>query len=113
MRLIAPVEGIGFLTRPGLATLIFFTGRFTHLFKMKKVPLWRGEGITFFIHFKTCVMRTYLVKEEDQLKLIQVTPELEEAFNAAYAGEILFAGDSIQDVLTQFGETLVIIEPPH
>ena len=58
-------------------------------------------------------MRTYLVKEEDQLELIQVTPELENAFNATDAGKILFTGDSIQDVLTQFGESLVIIEPPR
>ena len=57
-------------------------------------------------------MRTYLVKDDDQLKLIQVTPELEEAFQAHYASNILFAGDSIQEVLIQFGQSSVIIEPP-
>lgn len=70
-------------------------------------------GITFFSHFKTGVMRTYIVKENDQLKLIQVRPELEEAFQAEYAGKVLFAGDSIQDVLIQFGQNPVIIEPPQ
>jgi hypothetical protein len=71
------------------------------------------EGITFFIHFKNTVMKTYIVKEENQLKIIQVKPELEEAFQAHYAGTILFSGDSIQDVLTQFGQSPVIIEPPE
>jgi len=58
-------------------------------------------------------MRTYLVKEDDQLRLIQVRPEQEEYFHTEYAGMILFAGDSIQDVLIQFGQNPVIIEPPH
>ena len=58
-------------------------------------------------------MRTYIVKESDQFKLIQVRPELEEAFQAEYAGKVLFAGDSIQDVLIQFGQNPVIIEPPQ
>jgi hypothetical protein len=58
-------------------------------------------------------MRTYIVKENDQLKLIQVPPELEEAFHGQYDGKILFAGESIQDVLIQFGQNPVIIEPPQ
>lgn len=58
-------------------------------------------------------MRTYLVKEDDQLQLIQVRPDLEETFHAQYDGKILFAGDSIQDVLIQFGQSPVIIEPPQ
>jgi hypothetical protein len=58
-------------------------------------------------------MQTYIVKESDQLKLIQVRPELEEAFHAQYDGKILFAGGSIQDVLIQFGQNPVIIEPPQ
>jgi hypothetical protein len=58
-------------------------------------------------------MRTYIVKESDQLKLIQVQPGLEKAFQAEYADNILFAGDSIQDVLIQFGQSPVIIEPPQ
>ena len=41
-------------------------------------------------------MRTYLVKEDDQLRLIQVQPEQEEYFQAEYAGMILLSGDSIQ-----------------
>ena len=58
-------------------------------------------------------MQTYIVKEEDQLKIIQVRPELEDAFQAQYAGKVLFSGDSIQDVLIQFGQFPVIIEPPQ
>jgi hypothetical protein len=57
-------------------------------------------------------MRTYLVKEADQLELIQVTPELEEAFQAMYASKILLAGDSIQEVLIQFGQSPIIVELP-
>jgi|SRR6185437_1168955 len=112
MRLIAPVEGIVPLP-PWLSDPDPFTLPFTHLFKMKKVTPWWGVGITFFIHFKICVMRTYIVKEDDQLKLIQVRPELEEAFHAEYSDKVLFSGDSIQDVLIQFGHNPVIIEPPH
>ena len=58
-------------------------------------------------------MRTYIVKQENALKIIQVRPELEEAFQAEYAGKILFSGNSIQDVLIQFGQSPVIIEPPE
>jgi len=58
-------------------------------------------------------MQTYIVKEEDQLKIIQVRPELEDAFQAQYADKVLFSGDSIQDVLIQFGQFPVIIEPPQ
>ena len=58
-------------------------------------------------------MRTYLVKEENQLKLIQVRPELEAAFQQQYADMVLFSGDSIQDVLTQFGQFPIIIESPQ
>ena len=57
-------------------------------------------------------MRTYLVKEDDQLELIQVQPDLEGAFQDLYAGKILFAGDSIQEVLIQFGQSPIIIELP-
>ena len=58
-------------------------------------------------------MKTYIVKEENELKIIQVRPELEEAFQQQYGGMVLFSGDSIQDVLIQFGQSPVIIEPPH
>ena len=58
-------------------------------------------------------MKTYIVKEKDELKIIQVRPELEEAFQEQYGGMILFSGDSIQDVLIQFGQSPVIIEPPQ
>jgi hypothetical protein len=58
-------------------------------------------------------MKTYIVKDENALKIIQVRPELEEAFQAQYVGKVLFSGDSIQDVLTQFGQLPVIIESPE
>jgi hypothetical protein len=58
-------------------------------------------------------MKTYIVKEENALKIIQVRPELEEAFQAQYAGKVLFSGGSIQDVLIQFGKFPVIIESPE
>ncbi len=58
-------------------------------------------------------MKTYIVKEKDGLKIIQVRPELEEAFQQQYGGMVLFSGNSIQDVLIRFGQSPVIIEPPH
>ncbi len=58
-------------------------------------------------------MKTYIVKEENELKIIQVKPELEEVFQEQYGGMVLFSGDSIQDVLIQFGKSPVIIEPPQ
>lgn len=58
-------------------------------------------------------MKTYIVKEKDELKIIQVSPELEEAFQARYGSMVLFSGNSIQDVLIQFGQSPVIIEPPQ
>lgn len=55
-------------------------------------------------------MKTYIVKESDGLKIIQVRPELEQAFQADYGDKVLFSGDSIQDVLVQFGQSPVIID---
>jgi len=49
-------------------------------------------------------MTVYIVKEENQLKIIKVKPELEEAFRTDYAGRVLVSGDSIQEVLIRFGE---------
>ena len=73
-----------------------------------------GErGFLFSKHFKRQDMKTYIVKEKDELKIIQVEPELEEAFQARYGGMVLFSGNSIQDVLIQFGQSPVIIEPPQ
>jgi len=48
-------------------------------------------------------MKCYLIKTNDgELKLMQVKPSLEAAFMADYAGQILVAGDSIQEVLIKF-----------
>lgn len=49
-------------------------------------------------------MRVYIVKEEKKLQIIRVQPHQEGFFQADYAGKILVAGDSIQDVLIKFGE---------
>ncbi|MHA4812650.1 hypothetical protein ACX0G9_31440 [Flavitalea flava] len=49
-------------------------------------------------------MTTYIVKEDKALKIIQVRPELEAAFQAQYAGKILVSGASIQEVLIQWGQ---------
>jgi hypothetical protein len=57
-------------------------------------------------------MKTYIVKDENKLKIIQVPPELDEAFHGRYDGKILYTGDSVQDVLIQFGQSPVIIESP-
>jgi hypothetical protein len=71
------------------------------------------RGDYFFQNILKEDMKTYIVKEKDELKIIQVKPELEEAFQAQYGGMVLFSGDSIQDVLIQFGQSPVIIEPPQ
>ena len=47
------------------------------------------------------------------MKIIQVRPELEAAFQVEYGDKVLFSGDSIQDVLIQFSHSPVIIEPPQ
>lgn len=49
-------------------------------------------------------MAVYIVKEGKKLTIITVKPDLEAAFRADYAGKILVAGDSIQDVVIRFGE---------
>jgi hypothetical protein len=49
-------------------------------------------------------MTVYIVKEEKELKIIKVKPELDEAFQADYAGRILVSGDSIQEVVIKFGQ---------
>ena len=38
-------------------------------------------------------MTVYIVREENQLKIIKVKPELEDDFQADYAGKILLSGD--------------------
>jgi len=49
-------------------------------------------------------MTVYIVREENQLKIIKVKPELEDDFQTDYAGKILLSGDSIQEALIRFGE---------
>ena len=60
-------------------------------------------GITFFIHFKTNRM-TYIVREADQLKIIQVRADQEAYFQADYAGRIVASGNNTMEALIRFGE---------
>ena len=46
-----------------------------------------------------------LVGAED-LKIMEVKPEQEEAFLKEYAGRIMAAGSSIQEVIMKFSESL-------
>jgi hypothetical protein len=54
-------------------------------------------------------MKVYLVTEShcvlvgsEELKIMKVPPELEAAFQEEYAGRIIAAGSSIQEVITKF-----------
>jgi len=49
-------------------------------------------------------MKYYIVKENEQLKIMRVKPELEAAFLAEYAGRILCSGDSMAEALICFGQ---------
>ena len=55
-------------------------------------------------------MKVYLVTESpcalvgsESLKIMKVPPQLEAAFLKEYAGRIITAGSSIQEVITKFG----------
>jgi hypothetical protein len=47
-------------------------------------------------------MAVYIVKEGKKFTIITVRPELEESFQADYAGKILASGNSTMQVLLQF-----------
>ena len=56
-------------------------------------------------------MKIYIVTENpctlvgvEDLKIMQVRPELEAAFLKEYAGRIIVSGSSIQDVIIKFGQ---------
>jgi len=47
---------------------------------------------------------TYIVREGDQLKIIQVRADQEVYFQADYAGRILASGNNTMEALIRFGE---------
>jgi hypothetical protein len=47
---------------------------------------------------------TYIVREADQLKVIQVRADQEAYFQADYAGRILASGNNTMEALIRFGE---------
>jgi hypothetical protein len=47
---------------------------------------------------------TYIVREADQLKIIQVRADQEAYFQADYAGRILASGNNTMEALIRFGE---------
>ena len=58
-------------------------------------------------------MKSYIVSNSpcvlvggEDLKIMQVRPELEEAFLQEYAGRIIAEGNSIQEALIRFSEKL-------
>ncbi len=53
-------------------------------------------------------MSVYIVKREDSedMKIMTVKPEDEAQFLEDYAGKILIKGDSIQEALIRYGESL-------
>jgi hypothetical protein len=71
----------------------------------KGTPFLGCRGNPFFYSLlNDTVMAVYIVKEGKKLTIITVKPEQEACFQADYAGSILVAGDSIQDVLIRFGQ---------
>jgi hypothetical protein len=55
-------------------------------------------------------MKVFIVKQEDELKIITVKPAQEAAFLEEYNGKIIVKGESIQEALIRFGE-LMSTEP--
>ncbi|MBS0030036.1 hypothetical protein ACTJJ0_21360 [Chitinophaga sp. 22321] len=52
-------------------------------------------------------MKNYIVKEATgELTIMQVKPEQESAFLAAYEDSIVACGSSIQEVIIKFGELM-------
>lgn len=47
---------------------------------------------------------TYIVREADQLKIIQVRADQEAYFQADYAGRIVASGNNTMEALIRFGE---------
>ena len=47
-------------------------------------------------------MKTYIVKESDGLKIIQVRADQEDFFQADYAGKILVGANSTMEALLKF-----------
>jgi hypothetical protein len=73
-------------------------------------PTGREAFFFFLFSFKKCLfMKVYIVNGKpctlvgsEDLKLMQVRPELEAAFLKEYEGRIIASGSSIQDVLIKY-----------
>ena len=61
-----------------------------------------------FFHPKTNVMRGYIIKEKNHLRVVSVEPEQIIEFRRKYGYKILIAGDSIPDALRKFHELPII-----
>jgi hypothetical protein len=53
---------------------------------------------------------TYIVRENNQLKIIQVRADQEAYFQADYAGRILASGNNTMEALIRFGELANLTE---
>lgn len=49
-------------------------------------------------------MKVYIIKQNDELKIIKVQPNQEAEFLQQYEGCIVAEGNGIQEVLIQFGK---------
>lgn len=54
-------------------------------------------------------MKYYIIKNENELQVIPVSPEQEIIFIARYGGQVIVCGDSIPGVLIKFNEVPVVI----
>ena len=54
-------------------------------------------------------MKYYVIKNENEIQIIPVPPEQENAFIARFGGQVLVSGDSIPEALIRFNELPVVI----
>jgi hypothetical protein len=54
-------------------------------------------------------MNYYIITNENELQVIAVTPDRENAFIARYGGHVIVFADSIVETLTKFEELPVVI----
>ena len=46
-------------------------------------------------------MKYYIVKENEKLRILKVTPDKEESFHQEYKGKVIASGSSLYEVITQ------------
>jgi hypothetical protein len=51
-------------------------------------------------------MKSYIVKQNDELKIMQVKPKVEAAFLEQYKGCIMAEGNNIQEVIIKFSKLM-------